>query len=144
MKYYYHGSSAEITDTYLKPRPSRVLDGEKAVFATNKRYISLMFIPKWSDSDIEFGFINDKPYAREIYPNAFNILKNVSGYIYYLDSKGFKTDKRLGLQGAEFINKKKVKILESEYIKDAYKELKKSDIKFITFDDYIKCIHKML
>lgn len=142
--YFYHGSSNKLEGDYLEPRPSKVIEGEEAVFATNEKYVSLVFIPKWSDCDLTFGFHNGKPMLMEVYAGAFDLLKNVSGYIYYVDPENFKKDKRLGMQGVEFISKKNEKILKKEVIEDVYAELKKSKINFITFGMKMKAIEKYL
>lgn len=131
QKYYYHGSPVDISG-YLEPRPSPVIDNEKAVFATNKKYIALAFIPKWYDKDINLGFFDRILVMTEQYENAFDIL-NVSGYLYYVDASLFHNDKRLGMQGDEFISKKKVKILKKVYIENVYDKLKKSPIKLVKY-----------
>lgn len=111
-KYLYHGSSTnlDIMTDMLEPKPSKVINFESAVFATNTLWLSIFFIPKKSDCDIESGFISGKPYIIEQYPGAFDkFLKNKTGYIYYLGPNNFKSDPRLGLQGYEFISRQKRK-----------------------------------
>ena len=143
MKYFYHGSSIDIDGEYLEPRPSRVLDGEKAVFATNNIYISLVFIPQWTDNDFDLTHYNDKWYLVEQYPGAFSIFENKDGWIYSVDSTNFKSDDRLGMKRTEFISKKKVKIVKRVYIKDVLKILKKkSDIIFVTYDEKLEAIEE--
>ena len=133
-QYYYHGSSNEIDGDYIEPKLSKVIDDEEAVFATNEKYVALVFIPKWSDCDLEFGHYGDVPHMMEIYPGAFDKLKNVSGYMYYLDPTNFESDSRLGMKKHEFISKQKEKIIKKEFVEDVWKELEKSEIKLITFD----------
>ena len=138
MEKYYHGSKFKIDSKYLEPRASRVIDNEKAVFATNNRAFALMFINKWNDSQIQLGSIGGSLYCLEMHPNTFNLLKG-SGYIYGLSPSYFSTDKRLGMKKVEFISKKRVTILKVIKIKDALAEIKKSII-MITFDKQEKFI----
>ncbi len=141
--YYYHGSKEKLP--YLEPRPSRVIDNELAVFATNKLWLAIIFIAGATDYDIELGFINDKPYILEQNPGAFDkLLKGVSGYVYFLSKKNFRSDKRLGLQKHEFISRQKEKIIKTKYIPNLYDALKKSETNLITFDDKMKCIEMLL
>jgi gamma-glutamylcyclotransferase (GGCT)/AIG2-like uncharacterized protein YtfP len=141
MNYLYHGSSHRIK--VLKPRSSNVINGEKAVFATNSKDLAVFFIAKTSDCDIELGYYAGQLYAVEQYPNAFNLLKNVSGYVYSVDSKLFHSDSRLGMQKHEFICKKAVKVLKTEIIKNVYEYLIKSPtINMITHDQKYEAIRK--
>ncbi len=124
----YHGSDKELE--VLEPRASKVIENEKAVFATPDRWMAIVFIPKWTDSDIELGFVNDAPYIKEMYKNAFDKLKG-EGYIHTVKSTGFKIDERLGMQGEEFIRKAKVSVESVEFVDDILGELKKSKVKMI-------------
>jgi len=124
-KYYYHGSKFKIKG-YLEPRPSPVINNEKAVFATNELWISLISIPKFKDNAIDYGYIGGYAYILELEDGAFKLLE-VPGYIYVVSKKGFKSDKRLGMPNSEFINKKKVKIQKTIKIKNVLKALKKLD-----------------
>ena len=131
--YYYHGSPNEIKTGYLTPRPTAVLDGEDAVFATHKYSFALVFAAKWNDSDIEFGIVNGVPIIKEQYPNAFDILKT-EGWIYLVDSIYFENDKRLGLQGFEFISKTRVPIIRATRITNLFTEIQHlGEIKFISY-----------
>ena len=134
----WHSSTYNITDTHLYPHPSAVLNGESAVFAANKKYISMIFLARWSDEDIFFASDDSTWFAIERYPGAFQkIFSNKSGYIYKVDPEGFASDPRLGLQHAEFINRNKVAILKKIYIGDVWAELQKTPIHFITFEEHI-------
>ena len=130
----------------LEPRPSRVIDGEEAVFATQSKTLSIIFIPKWTDCDFQLGVHHNMIYAVENYPNAFDLLKTknahgVSGYIYTVDSDGFKSDERLGMKAHEFINKNPVDIVRTEIIEDAYEYLMNStDISMVTFDQMLDAL----
>lgn len=128
---YYHGSNTLIND-WLEPRPSQVVDMEKVVYATNIKWLSLAFIPRASDADIEIGFINFKPYILEQYPGAFELF-NCSGYVYHVNRQCFQTDKRLGMFCHEFISHKFVPILYTEKINNVHDELKKHDVTMIGF-----------
>lgn len=143
-KYFYHGSliDLDINIDKLEPRPSKVINPESAVFATNTLWLSIFFIAHAADCDIESGFISGKPYILEQYPGAFDkILKGKQGYIYYLSPDNFESDPRLGLQKYEFISKKPEKILKKEKINDIYQALTKTEVNMITFDDKMKSIH---
>lgn len=142
-KFYYHGSSTK--SDILEPHPSRVIDGEKAVFATNEKWLAVFFIAKTSDIDFELGHINGKPYILEQYHGAYNkLLKGVSGYLHYVDKNQFEGDKRLGMQNREFISKKLVKVIKVEEVNDVYETIKGYNIPMLTFEQKIECIEKLL
>jgi ASC-1-like (ASCH) protein len=130
-KFYYHGSPNLIKD-YIDARPSHVIDGESAVFATKREDISLMFSAKWYDKDISFGSTNGKWFAIEQYKNAFDLLK-VPGYLYTIVGN-FVSDKRLGLKNIEFISKEPAKIVSCEKINNIYEKL--IEMKTIHFIHY--------
>ena len=128
---YYHGSNCVPSDNVLLPRPSDVLNGESVVFATNRKSTALMFIGRWSDSDIEHGFIIhngvEQEYAREQYPGAFDLLK-VGGYVHCVNADEFRSNDRLGLTDVEFIARNPVKIIKTEYIPNVFNELVKTGV----------------
>jgi hypothetical protein len=127
----YHGSNKKLD--CLSPSPSKVINGENAVFATNRRWLALCFIAKFEDSDIELGYINGIPYIEELKENAFESLK-VPGYIYTVPSNNFISDDRLGIQNMEFISTVETNIVETEEIDDVYKELKNTEVYMIPYD----------
>lgn len=133
----YHGSSHRIKT--LKPMPSKVLDGEKAVFGTNLKVIAAAFIPKWSDMDFDMGYHNGRMHLIERYPNAFDKLKGVSGFIYSMSSNGFESDARLGMKAHEFINRQPVPITKVQKINDVFKFLSKhtDQMKLITYSQVL-------
>jgi hypothetical protein len=151
MTVYYHGTSVNLdVGQTLKPKESPILNNEKAVFASNRRMVSLIFIPRWSDSDIDFGYYGDIKYndfyLQEKYEGAFEeIFKGVSGYIYNLDPKNIHSDKRLGMKEVEFISKKPVKILKKEYIKDVWYALQqyKNVLTFVYYKKSKKNVMKI-
>jgi len=132
----YHGSPVKLS--VLEPRSSKVIDGEKAVFATDEKWIAMAFIPRWTDDDINLGFHSDGKttvaYLAEMRENAFDVFKT-SGYVYSVNSAGFIGDPRLGLRGHEFINKSTVKVKEAEHIVDIWTELRKHKVNFVRFTD---------
>jgi hypothetical protein len=140
----YHGSSHKISK--LEPRATRVLEGDKAVFATNSKVMAVIFIPKWTDCDFQLGVHDDRVYAIENYPKAFDLLKvkndyGVAGYLYTVSSKGFESDERLGMRHHEFINKEEVDITRTELIDNVYEYLINSpDISMITYDQMIDAV----
>ena len=137
----YHGSSHDIS--VLEPRPSIILENEKAIFATDSFTLAAAFIPKWTDCDFIFGYHEDRMYIIEVWPGAFiNIFSGVSGWIYGVNDEGFVSDKRLGMQQHEFINKKNVKVQEKHKIDDVMKYLEKSkDIDVIKYEDMITTLY---
>ena len=125
----------DISDKTLIPHATRVLEGEKAVFAADSKDFAVAFIGDQHDSDIVFGRWSDQQNHKMIeqYPGAFDRLKK-PGWIYYVDSADFSGDPRLGLR-VEFISKTEVSILGREFIPDAYEWLKKSTlIDLVPFD----------
>jgi len=128
----YHGSGQKIRDQ-LQPRSSRVLNEEKAVFATPSRDTAVSFIPRWRDRDFEHGRINDHPYMREQYAGAFEkLLRNRSGYLYHLPEESFRSDSRL--MSSERIADSPVTIRRRERIKDVLRELQQARRALIAAD----------
>lgn len=142
----FHGSKHPVgaagggTAHVLEPRPSRVIGGESAVFATNARWLALAFISGARGSDIELGTVDDdgKPlsYILEARPGTFDLLK-VPGYIYSVSSRGFKSDPRLGMKRHEFIKSSAAKIVHVEHIASAWDELQKCDITLVPYADSV-------
>lgn len=134
----YHGSSHKIN--VLEPRPSRVIDNEKAVFATNSKTLAVAFIPKWSDCDLDLGYHHNILYCIEQYPAAFDKLKGVTGFVYTVDGSYFVSDERLGMKQHEFISKTEVPVLSTEIINDVYDYIKKSNMCMITYDQKLDAL----
>lgn len=137
QKVYYHGSS-KIIDV-LEPRPSGVINNEKAVFATSSYTDAVIFSTLWSDYNFSFGTYNGDKYLIEMYPGAFEKL-NTTGYIHHVPANKFHHDKRTGLNN-EFISFHPVKPLtyDTVNVKDY---LSKSDVQMITYDKYVKLLHE--
>lgn len=135
---YYHGSSTKIAGDYLEPRPSKVLNGEAAVFATNNLSTAILSIPRWTGADFDYGTYNGVHYVMELYPGAFEKLR-APGWLYYVSSSPFKSDSRLGMVEHEFISHEMVKILHREYIPNALEKLQEiGDIVFISYDELLE------
>lgn len=134
----YHGSSHDVKT--LEPRASKVLEGEEAVFATDSKDLAVIFIPHWTDCDMDLGYYRGILYCSEQYPDAFEKLKGIKGYIYTVDKNHFTSDPRLGMKKHEFICKESVPILSKEIIEDAYTYLTKSSICMITYDDKLNAM----
>ncbi len=129
----YHGTIASIDGT-INPSKSVDLNQEKAVLATNKKFIALAFIPRWGDEDLTLGRTNDNNYyLKEKYSGAFKeIFQGLKGYIYHVDSSGFESDPRLKMKEVIFASKNPVKILKKEVINDVWAQLKNfSELKLI-------------
>lgn len=116
----YHASPHKLDK--LEPRPSRVLDGEAAVFATGAPETSLPFAAKWTDDDLQYGSVDGQMYMREGRPKAFDeIFGGKEGYLYEMPDTGFGSDPRL--TRFEQINKDAVQPTSSTPIKDVLKAL---------------------
>ena len=137
-KYLYHGSSKELE--VLEPRPSKVIEGEKAVFATNERALAIAFIPKWNDCDFSLGYHGGKLLMMEMYPGAFGVLKDGKGYLYQVSAEPFVSDKRLGMQKHEFIHKGDVKPLKKENIDNVFEALKNEKINLVSFEQCMNAL----
>jgi len=129
----------------LQPRPSRVIGGESAVFATNARWLALAFIPNATDDNIEIGIVGDNgkaiPHLIESRPGAFELLK-VPGYIYTVSARGFKADPRLGMRRYEFVRKSPTKVISVEKIASVLDELRKCDVLLVPYRDRAAFIAK--
>ncbi len=133
--YYYHGTKHKITTTTLEPHPSPLVNNNHVVFATNTRWLALIFIAGAGDSQIELGFTHNIPYIYEVNPGAFNkYLKGQSGFIHYVDPAPFRRDERLGMHNHEFITDNPVPILKTEKIADIYEALKSTEVNIISYD----------
>jgi hypothetical protein len=132
----YHGSKHALTA--LDPRPSRVIGGESAVFATNTRWLALVFIANATDANIECGVIGDNgrsiPYIAEARAGAFELLK-IPGHIYTVSARGFKSDPRLGMRRHEFIKRSSAKILHTETVKSVWDELRREPVTLVPYAD---------
>jgi hypothetical protein len=138
QKYYYHGSSNKIE--ILEPRPSAVINNESAVFATNSKVLSILFIARASGCEIEIGYYGDKLYALEVTSGMFNKYLDTSGYVHMVESKYFKSDNRLGMKNSEFISDKNVPVVNVEYIPNLYSELRKYQFDMITFEHKMRAL----
>ena len=119
----WHGSSTPINGA-LQPRPSRVLNNERAVFATNQRCIALTFAgAEWTDATMTLSrFGREEPWY--LYENAPGVFDRVygtrasprGGYLYQVAEDGFTSDPRLGMQGTEFVKRAQVPIVATVHI----------------------------
>lgn len=125
---YYHGSSTSGIKVF-EPRPSRVIDGETAVFATNEKWIALVSAVRHTGVDLDYGYVGEA-YIAEMWPGAFQMLKQ-SGYLYYINRYGFHSDPRLGMRNHEFIRRSRVKVVRCQPIPNIYQALKETSIKMI-------------
>jgi hypothetical protein len=119
----FHGSGTLIKGK-LAPRPSKVVNNKKVVFATPHRWMALVFASGARSEDLDIGFVNGQGYISEMYENAFHVL-NKGGYLYSVSSEGFRTDGRLMGGNHEFINFDPVPILKTEYVANILSELLK-------------------
>lgn len=118
----FHGAPKQIAR--LEPRSSPVIDGEKAVFATNKRWLALVFSTQARSKDLGFGYMDGRPFIDEARPGGLDMLR-APGYIHYMPAAGFHGDERLGLRDREFIRKAPVDVAEIEQVPDVLSDLKR-------------------
>jgi ribosomal protein S18 acetylase RimI-like enzyme len=124
-EYYYHGSPKRNVLT-LQPNPSRVLNGETAVFA-GEYWTAIAYTRSWSDEDFIQGTINGAPYMKERYEGAFKKVYDGGGWVYAVSKSDFHHDPRL--TNFEYISEHPVRIIGSEYIKDPIQKLKELGVK---------------
>lgn len=111
------------------------------MFAANKKFVSLMFLAKWTDLDLSFGSTDGIWFSVEQYPGAFEkTFKGKTGYVYSVKKSGFVGDPRLGLQGTELIKKSPAKIEKTEYVPDVWDALQQTVIVFVTFTEYMRLL----
>ncbi len=132
MAHYYHGSTQELTR--IDPRPSNVLGGESAVFATDDKLLALIFIAKWNDDDLSVGYINNKLYVGEKYHGALNLLV-VNGYLHTVSSANFIHDNRCGLRN-EHICKGPVEVINIELIPCVLSALRDAGVWVMDRDEF--------
>lgn len=130
----YHGSTVGGLKV-LRPMPSAVLGGKPAVFATPERWMAISHIGSWTDSDIEQGVINGKPYMLEKWEGAFDRAYNSDspGSLYSVSSEGFSDDSRLMRE--ERIRTSKVDVIDEEKIVDPLSEMESLGVKLIRADE---------
>lgn len=117
----YHSSAHDVD---LEPRAHRLTNNKPAVFGTPDRALSLTFIPKWSDSDINLSQYGDDHmvHIEEQTPNAIrNAFEGKSGYLYHMKPHGFKSQDNL--MKAERVLYGKPKVLKKEHIPNVYQAL---------------------
>lgn len=117
----YHSSAHDVD---LEPRAHRLTNNKPAVFGTPDRALSLTFIPKWSDSDINLSQYGDDHmvHIEEQTPNAIRKhFEGKSGYLYHMKPHGFKSQDNL--MKAERVLYGKPKVLKKEHIPDVYQAL---------------------
>lgn len=134
MTNYFHGSPYYI-EKQIHPRPSKLLNGESVVFATDIFQIACLFGVDWTDKDIELGSVNGEWYMKELYKNSFKRFKK-SCYVYEVDQTGFHGDDRLGMKH-EFVNYNDVDIVSTIQVDNIWTMIKSFDIKLEYYEDKI-------
>lgn len=127
----YHGTSMGDIKVFT-PRPSFVLDGDYAVFATDSYTDAVIFSVLWTDYDFVFGTRNGKKYLREMYEGAFDKLKTI-GYVYRLPAQYFHKDKRTGLPN-EYISHRDIEPISCDEVNVIEYLEKTKDIELISYD----------
>lgn len=97
----FHGTPTEGV-VVLMPAPSKVLEGQAAVFATDLMWIALIFAAKPPNNEIDFGFIDGRPYIAEMSAGAFSHLRR-SGFVCVVNADGFCQERLVGMFGHEFV-----------------------------------------
>jgi hypothetical protein len=133
--YFYHGTD-QVVDVF-EPRPSLVIDGEKAVFATSSYDDAVVFSAIWTDYDFGFGSINGVRFLVENYPGALEKL-NRNGYIHSLPSKYFTHDPRLGLSN-EYISRTPVATVKYDIVNIA-RHVAASSIRVIKYNENLPTV----
>jgi hypothetical protein len=130
-----HGSPTDVER--LDPHPSKVVNGEKVVFATDERWLALMFVaPSEVTATLEFGYENGIPYIKELNEGDFKGLE-AAGYLYTVPANDFVSDSRLGMPWHEVICPHAVEIVVTEKIANARVELEKiSELKWIGYSQH--------
>lgn len=114
----YHGSTVELKEgDYLEPFESKLLNGDKAVFATNNIVCAMALAHKKMpesyvfNDHIELGFKRNEFYiVNKDDKSLKSLYEDTKAFIYSVDANAFQTDSRLGMQHHEFISKERVRI----------------------------------
>jgi hypothetical protein len=122
--YLYHGSSERIYSK-IDPMPSKIMDNQKVVFATQKKWLALVFAAPFEKDEIEFGYINDQPYINELKENSIQDRMNTSGFIYLVKRRVFSKSDKVGMKRHEFINNKQTTIIDTICVDNILDEFKK-------------------
>lgn len=125
----YHGSGLNLRT--LQPHRSKLVGGQKVVFATPFRGVALCFCSHtWTDDMLDLGLVNGRPTLQELRKGALNFFK-IPGYLYTLSGKGFESDPRLG--GFELVKKEAVTPLEVNYFPNVLDQLRLEDIDIVEY-----------
>lgn len=132
---FFHGSK---DGNILELTTSHSRDGY--VYATSSRLVALTYMAR-SKPNL-FSSYNGQECFFELKPNLFKeMVENKSGYIYLLENKDFEQvsqNNKCGHQNCYRTNEN-VKVVDKEYIQDAYEELlkyvKSGEFKILTEDE---------
>jgi hypothetical protein len=117
--------ASQVSDLkVLKPMPSRILDGEEVVFATQTLWFALVCSVRSTSEELDFGFDDGVPYVREMKSGAFELLKRPSN-VYIVSSDLFARDERVGCYDHEFVSRTEVPVLDCISIDSVFDELAK-------------------
>ncbi len=132
----FYGSSIPNIKTLI-PQPSRVIENEKAVFATSSYLDAVVFSTLWTDRHFEFGSVNGVKYLIEKYPGALSKLDKQT-YIYQVSSTSFQKDSRLGMS-SEYISRSEVKTMSCAEV-NPKNYIHHSSINVIEYDTFVKLV----
>jgi hypothetical protein len=126
---FYHGSATPELKV-LEPRPSRLLDGESAVFMSRDKDFATTFAAPWRDEDFEHGTEPGKQgrgqiYMREEYPGAFEKKLNRPGYLYAADDVD-DAEHNDRMSKRELISRKRVTVSLVRKIENLLEDLRKT------------------
>lgn len=130
-EYVYHGTTQAGVKTLI-PKPSEVLGGESAIFATDSYDVAVSFAIPWSDNDFIHGIHEGQMYMEEKVEGNFDrFFKDKPIYIYTLDGKAFQHDDRLG--SYEVIASSVQPVIKTDHITDALAALRQTKIELRPF-----------
>lgn len=132
----YHGSRTGGIKV-LEPRASRVIDRERAVFATDELWVALLSAVPHTSVDFDYGHAGGVPYIGEMWPGAFGLLAT-SGYVYAVSRRGFRSDPRLGMGRHELVKWNSAKVVDAVEVPDIGKALTRTGVKMIKWNRLAK------
>jgi hypothetical protein len=134
----FHGSNTIIAQ--LTPRPSAILDGEAAVFATSDYLHAVIFSAQWTDYNFSLGTHNGTRYLAEMYPGAFDKL-NVTGYVHHVPAELFHRDSRTGMSN-EYVAMEPIEPLSYDTVNvwEYLQNVTDGTIKLITYEELTRAM----
>ena len=148
-EYLYHGSSKK--HKILLPKNEHG-DTEKPplVFLSPKKEFALGYAgARWTDANLNQGYINNKPYFLELKKGVIDKTFNRPGYLHYIDKKSINNDLKGQHTGSSFevATKNKVTPVKAERIGNVLAALKNSGVTMQEYDpnsrEYKQAVKRM-